>query len=80
MTKANDKKKKRNSEKKEKKNQKKKNFRRWIGGDDDDTGWNDSHRITPTSGSQDGRWASKAGTHGNSLPSKKPHERLLPRV
>ena len=29
---------------------------------------------------QDGRWASKAGTHGNDLPSKKPHERLLPRV
>ena len=29
---------------------------------------------------QDGRRASKAGTHGNDLPSKKPHERLLPRV
>ena len=55
-------------------------FRRWIGGDDDNTGWNDSHQITPTSRSRDGRWASKAGTHGNSLPSKKPHERLLPRV
>ena len=55
-------------------------FRRWYGGDDDNTGWNDSHQITPTSRSRDGRWASKAGTHGNSLPSKKPHERLLPRV
>ena len=54
-------------------------FRRWYGGDDN-TGWNDSHQITPTSRSRDGRWASKAGTHGNSLPSKKPHERLLPRV
>ena len=29
---------------------------------------------------QDGRWASKAGTHPNDLPPKKPHEWLLPRV
>ena len=29
---------------------------------------------------QDGRWASKAGTHADDLPPEKPHERLLPRV